>query len=41
MKHTIRITIAALAVAAITACSSSTPVQPVVKDGKTYVPAGR
>lgn len=40
MKNTIRIVLAALAVTAITACSSSTPViqKPV---GKSYVPVGK
>lgn len=41
MKHTIRIVLAALAVATIAACSSSTPVKPISKDGKAYVPAGK
>lgn len=44
MKHTIRIVLAALAVSVITACSTSTPVQPhVVKTGtgKSYVPTGK
>ncbi len=42
MKHTIRIVLAALAVHAIAACSSSEPVK-VVKPqgGKTYVPTGK
>ena len=44
MKHTIRIVVAALAVGIITACSTSTPVQPHVGKtggGKGYVPVGK
>jgi uncharacterized lipoprotein len=42
MQNTIRITIAALAVSIIAACSSSTPVKPMTpKDGKAYVPTGK
>jgi uncharacterized lipoprotein len=40
MKHTIRIALAIIAVA-IAACSSSTPVKPIAKDGKAYAPAGK
>lgn len=42
MKHTIRILLAAFAVHAISACSTSTPVQ-VIKQppAKTYVPVGK
>lgn len=44
MKHTVRIVLAAFAVSVITACSTSTPVQPHVHktgNGKGYVPAGK
>ncbi len=41
MKNTIRITLIALAVSLVAACSSSTPVQPVKHTGKTYVPTGK
>lgn len=42
MKHTIRILLAALAVQAISACSTSEPVK-IVKQppAKTYVPIGK
>lgn len=41
MKNTIRIVIVALAITAITACSTSTPVQPMKNTGKTYVPISK